>query len=165
MKNFEKYIDAISRRTCLKSILNFDDCCKECDFGDGNGTCDDAKVKQWLLEEYKEPIKLSHDEYVILKNLSSELKYITRDEDGELNVFKTKPSKNLIRKDEKGAWASFVRVEFEEFDKPCLKYVCYDLDLFSHLFQLIQWSDDEPYEIAKLIDDYEKEHEDETNNS
>ena len=142
MKNFEKYIDEGILYQCRVHTLRtrnedchcdeIDDCCKKC-----------ARLNmQWLLEEYKEPIQLTHDEYVILKNVDKKYKYITRDGNKYdlLGLHERKPSKSS------SIW-------FSSDDT--------SLDCYNHLFQFIKWEDEEPYEIAKLIEDYEKEHEDE----
>lgn len=127
MKNFEKYIDKI---TNIDKVA-----CKICQIRKFNcqslaKRCEEIKVenKKWLLEEYKEPIKLTHDEYVILKNIKSD-KYhlISRENDGLLYLYGEKHFRNI--------------------------------SFYSHLFQFIKWEDN-PYEIAKLIEDYEKENKD-----
>ena len=141
MKNFEKYIDKIFehqnyncgcvfKKVMTDSFYCEETGCKEC--------CE--KTKQWLLEEYVEPIRLSHDEYVILKNLDSEYKYIVRNERGDVESYEYKPTK------EPYMW--FASESFVG-----------ELYVFNHLFQFIKWEDEEPYEIAKLIADYEREHE------
>ena len=142
MKNFEKY------RTNFGVIIDYyiRDCkqdksfCGQCIFKE---PCHNSNVdvEEWLFSEYKEPIKLSHDEYVILKNIHEEYKYISRDKFGDLEVFTSIPAKQEL------SWYGVG------------KGGC--LFTFKHLFQFIQWSDEEPYEIAQLIGDYEKEHEDE----
>ena len=42
------------------------------------------KFLEWLNEEYKEPIKLTEAERVILKNMSEDFRYIARDKNGYL---------------------------------------------------------------------------------
>lgn len=142
MKNFEKYIDGIYKQVCLKNYSNSEVYgCEGCRFEDEYGHCDEEKKKQWLLEEYQEPIQLTHDEYVILKNLNGIYKFIARDKDTNLVcVYVRKPSKG-------------------EFDWWLTDNV-WD-ELCENLFQFIKWEDDEPYSIEKLIANYEKEHKDE----
>lgn len=135
MKNFEKYIDAIIwglDRVDCEDINVCDKCCMK-------NICDKTKkdMKQWLLQEYKEPIIVSHGEYVALKNLGSEFKFIARDkEENCLSAYTSKPYKgNVDWWLTGGVWC----------------------ELLEHLFPFIKWEDEEPYEIAKLIEDYEKE--------
>lgn len=131
MKNFEKHIDVINKQVCLKNYSNSEVYgCEGCRFEDEYGHCDEEKKKQWLLEEYQELCSLSHDEYVILKNVDNTYKFICRNA----------CSKNLLlaygKSEEDLRWC------FSEFN---------------HLFTFIKGN--EIYEIAKLIADYEKEHE------
>ena len=143
MKNFEKYFYEIASDICIVSELVH---CGE--FKHRTLLALDPTkhnihtVMKWLNEEYVEPIKLTHDEYVILKNLPSESKYIVRDGLGDLETWDFKPIRG------NGIWTT----DYESYFIP--------LTAFSHLFQFIKWEDEEPYEIAKLIEDYEKEHED-----
>lgn len=135
MKNFEKYIDMIAK------ALTTHDCegiqCDNCEICNLCDRQDEEYTKKWLNEEYKETCPLKHNEYVILKNLSSEWKFIARDRlYDELNIFDCKPRKNEDEWFPIDAYSSFTG--------------------FNHLFQFIKWKD-EPYEIAKLIEDYEKE--------
>lgn len=138
MKNFEKYLYEIAGTICKFSTIAY----KNPD--EANCTCltvDPTKhnihtVMKWLLAEYVEPIKLTHDEYVILKNLPKKYEWITRDYYDDLEIFDYKPYKKGTLWGEND-WCS--------------------LTLFNHLFQFVKWEDEEPYEIAKLIADYEKE--------
>lgn len=87
--------------------------------------------KDYLLNEYKKTIKLTHDEYIILKNIDEEYKWIARDISGNLYVYKNKPFKdgNVW-----GCVEGFVRIE-----------------LFEHLFKFIKFLDEEPYNIKELL--------------
>ena len=147
MKNFEKYINKII------SIMNNKGCngsgkkCGRCIFNDGEEFClifgtRRDELKRFLLEEYKEPIQLSHDEYVILKNVDSEYKWIARHKNKKLYLFTDKPRKNY----------SFSLWTNEKYDS----YFYH----FSHLFQFVKWEDEEPYNIQELVENYEKEHKD-----
>jgi hypothetical protein len=81
------------------------------------------------LDGWKEVVKVSDDEKVILRNLKG--KWIARDRDGELYCFHNKPIKN--------------RVTWDDND-------CYlILNAFDHLFQMVQWEDSEPTLIANLL--------------
>ena len=86
------------------------------------------------LNEFIEIIKLpkkkqfTDDELCILRNIDKEYKWIARDKDTRIFVFKEKPSKgNTI-------WKSF---GFRDFP-------------FNHLFNCIHWKNEEPV----FIDDY-----------
>ena len=91
--------------------------------------CEDCKL-DWLKAEYKEEIKLSDVERVILENTDKEYKWIARDDGGNMHVFKFKPTKL------KNYWHTSSS---------------YSLCAFNHLFQFIQWSDTEPYNIEELL--------------
>lgn len=128
MTNFEKvkeemkiedvgtdpFCDAIYR--IRKELSCHDRTCEEC--------------KQWLAEEYVEPIVLTEAERIILENLDKAFKYIARDKDGKLYVYQNIPTKS-------GSWWA--------------NCIFGDLSPFRHLFQFIKWEDDAPYEIAELL--------------
>lgn len=141
MKNFEKYIDVIIEDYNLGTSLL---CALAHIRGDKN-SCSGIRCREcvadsldWLKEEYKEPCLLSHAEYVILRNLPIEYKWIGRDSNTIICVYKEKPYKE---------WFGWTK-----------NYPVITIDVFNHLFQFIKWEDEEPYEITKLIEDYEKEH-------
>ena len=142
MKNFEKYIDKIVRTLYLYSEEHINIYAwklqeEHIEFDlDIHNT---ESIKQWLLEEYKEPIQLTHDEYVILKNLPSEYKFLWRDLNEELYISENEP---II--DENNNYLGL----------GCFADLPYNYDF------LFVNCEDEPYEIAKLIADYEKENED-----
>lgn len=121
---------------CSDCLFSFNSLCKE-------------EARKFLNSEYVEKPLLSDDEYVILKNLDSKWKYIARDNVENnifgLNVYTEKPPKK------ESYWSD-----------DCI-YV--NLGIFKHLFQFIKWEDEEPYNIKKLIEDYEtkKEVKDENN--
>lgn len=143
MKNFEKYKDELTKLILVHIPCSF----RRVHLHNINCTgveCGDChkKLNQWLLEEYKEPVKLSHDEYVILKNLPSEYKYISRDGNGWVETYEYEPTK------EKYVWSN---------DGEGLVG---DLFVFSNLFQFIKFEDEEPYNIQELVENYEKEHKD-----
>lgn len=75
--------------------------------------------------------EFTDDELCILRNVDKESKWIARDESNNLYVYKNKPIKFS------GYW------DTEYGDRQRLK-------MFSHLFQSIQWEDEEPV----CIDDY-----------
>lgn len=78
---------------------------------------------------WREAIKLLDDERAILRNIKG--KWLARDRDGMLYSFDAEPEKNTV------VWSSD--------DK---HWTC---GAFSHLFQMVQWSDDKPTLIADLL--------------
>lgn len=101
---------------------------KECDI---MKVYSDYTLKELLWERKK--IKLTEDEKVILRNIDKKYKYIARDESQKLYLYKTKPIKSET------IW----RVCDEDY---------YDFKLFEHLFQFINWEDEEPCLIKELLD-------------
>ena len=86
-----------------------------------------------LLWERKDP-KITEDEKVILRNLPKEYKWIARDLSGMVYIFIERPEKG------QAIW-----------------YGCgQPMIPFYHLFQFIQWEDDEPYLIEELLKGEEK---------
>ena len=88
-----------------------------------------------LLWERKEAPKLTEDEKVILRNLPKEYKWIARDECTYMYLYTNKPVKNACRGWNGAGFARFI---------------------FPHLFQFIQWEDEEPYLIEDLLKGEEK---------
>ena len=82
-----------------------------------------------LLWKRKEAPKLTEDEKAILRNLPKEYKWIARDLSGMVYIFIERPEKG------QAIW-----------------YGCgQPMIPFYHLFQFIQWEDEEPYSIEKLL--------------
>ena len=73
---------------------------------------------------------ISEDEKVILRNLPKEFLYIARDSDNSLSVYNDIPQKSSYE------WFSFPSTYFTAFN---------------HLFQCVQWLDEEPTLIADLL--------------
>lgn len=100
--------------------------------------------KQELIDYFSSDVEenlLSLDEYIILKNVSENFKWIARDESDFLYLYNTKPYKKECGWDWDNAYFS-------------------NFNIYKNLFQFIKWSDDEPYEIEKLLAAYEEnEHE------
>ena len=97
----------------------------------------DAPVIWERKEKEKAPI-LSEAEYHILNSLSKEWEWIARGEDGSLFLYDKKPYK------------------YGSFWKYTSAYI--ELDIYEHLFPCVQWEDDEPWKITKLLKRYEEEH-------
>lgn len=87
--------------------------------------------KSKCLWRRKEDHTLIEDEKVILRNIPKGFKYIARDEDNELYIYKTKPNKD------NGVWLNNKGV--------------YDFTTFNHIFQTIKCEDKEPYLISDLL--------------
>lgn len=94
-------------------------------------TFDDSNLTEiWRREE----IFITPDEKAILRNIKG-FNYIARTMDGNLYIYKIKPIK------EADAYCGGCWHEFK---------------MFNHLFQMVQWSDDEPWKIEDLLKLLEK---------
>lgn len=82
--------------------------------------------------------KINQEEYVLLKSLSDYWKWIARDKNGRLYKFQEKPKKVISFQwnDRQQTW----------------------LGMSGDRFQFIQWEDEEPHNIAELIEEYEKDY-------
>jgi len=96
----------------------------------------DYNVMQQPLWERKEPPHLTNDEIAILRNIDKEYKWIARDKDGGLYIYNSVPEKRGNYK-----WS---------LDTLHVK-ILRSFSLFSHMFNFIQWLDDEPYNIDDLL--------------
>lgn len=118
LANFESNID-YEESDCFKEIL-----CSEC-------------LRQSLLnllEEYKEPIKLTQFEYEYLKFAKeNEYNFIARDTNNHLYLYPNKPWKGEL------IWN------------------CIDgnTPVFSELFKFVKWEDEEPYNIDEILSNCE----------
>ena len=89
-----------------------------------------------LKEVWKrEELTITEDEKAILRNLPEKFKWIARDENGKLCIYRNKPGR-LQR-----VWSG------EEDGEDDFEY----LNLFNHLFQMISWEDDEPWNTEDLL--------------
>ena len=87
-------------------------------------------IELTIPKEYQ----FSEDEKTILKSIDKKWKWLARDKDGKLFLFTDKPKKD------NNSWQL---VNFKT------SYT--SLNIFEFLFQSVQWTDDEPVEIAKVI--------------
>lgn len=88
-----------------------------------------------LLEEYKEPVKLTRFEYEYLKVAKENgYNFITRDKDNRLFLYKNKPFKSLD--------------EWIVASKDCCR-------ILDSLFKFVKWEDEEPYNIDELLNNCE----------
>lgn len=78
-------------------------------------------------------IKLTEDEKVILRNIDKRYRWIARDGDGNLFIYREKPIKK------ESSWISETLFDW-----------C-GIWIFSHLFLSIKWGDEEPYLIEDLL--------------
>ena len=92
----------------------------------------DYTCKELIWERKEEP-KLTEDEKVILRNIDKEYKWIARDDDGLLCVYKEKPTKD----------------DYDGWNDSAFSFA--SLWAFDNLFQFIKWEDDEPYSIEELL--------------
>lgn len=145
MLNAEKYKDELKslndadKLWCSafdKHNMTFGSClnvkCENCAFNCGKG-CSKGRYN-WLLSDYIEYIEVSEFEYNILKYLADNTKYIyiARDKSGFLGVYTSKPDKL------NNSWGCYNRTG--------------NLNLFTELFQFVQWSDEKPYTIKDILD-------------
>ena len=86
-----------------------------------------CKELLWERKEKPQP-KLTEDEKAILRNVPQYYKWIARDGNGVVCLYPDKPHKS------KTIWDSYGT-----------------LFPFHHLFQFIQWEDEEPYSIEELL--------------
>lgn len=109
--------------------------CTDCLFGRGRCSVNSTK---WLLEEYKERIKLTKLEYDILKYLSDNTRhmYITRDGNGNIFLYDVEPEKS-----KSAPWWTG-------------RGMCH-MVMFNKLFQFVQWGDSEPTSINNVLNNCE----------
>ena len=88
-----------------------------------------------LLEEYKEPVKLSKFEYEYLKVAKRErFNFIARDGDGRSFLYKNKPLKSSD--------------EWIVASKDCCR-------ILDRLFKFVKWEDEDPYNINEILSNCE----------
>lgn len=118
LANFESNID-YEESDCFKEIL-----CSEC-------------LRQSLLnllEEYKEPVKLTKFEYEYLKVAKKEgFNFIARDKSNRLYGFEKQPTKG------NAMWGS--RGDY--------------VGMFKTIFSFAKWENEEPYNIDEILSKYE----------
>ena len=98
-----------------------------CNIFDAMKVYKDYTCKELLWERKEE--KLTEDEKVILRNVPKNYKWIARDSSGMVYIFIEKPEKR------QAIWYGF--------GQPMIP--------FYHLFQFIQWEDEELYSIEELL--------------
>ena len=109
--------------------------CDDCFFHEAGDHCLNIKVK-WLLSEYKEPVKLTRTEYLLLCHVYKlSYKYIARDKDGDISLYLDEPDKDIL-------------TEFWHGKE-------YEFTLFNNLFPFIKWEDSEPTSIEDVLNNCE----------
>jgi len=87
-----------------------------------------------LLEEHKEPVKLTKFEYEYLNFAKAvEYNFIARDEDGGLFLYSIEPWKGEI------TW----------------RYRDSGIRIFTKMFNFVRWQDEEPYNIDEILNNCE----------
>lgn len=130
IKNFDTNVNVDKVLSCWlhRITTNFNDNNNIC----GVVTCSECLrlSLMGLLEEYKEPVKLSKFEYEYLKVAKeNEYNFIARDEDGGLFLYSIEPWKGEI------AW----------------KYRDSGIRIFTKMFDFVRWQDEEPYSIDEIL--------------
>lgn len=112
--------------------------CADCMFSkeeNGKPRCTKNRIN-WLLSEYKEPVKLTKSEYSLLRHVYKlDYKYIARDENGDISLYLDEPDKDLLTE----IWHG------KE----------YEFTLFNNLFPFIKWEDKEPTLIKEVLNNCE----------
>lgn len=126
--NFNHENDALrcylARVTTKQS--NIDGCCRK------NLRCSECLKLSLvdLLEEYKEPVKLTRFEYEYLKVAKeNEYNFIARDNDGCVFLYRNRPWKDELSWDYSGKF----------------------MIVFEELFKFVKWADEEPWEIDEIL--------------
>lgn len=151
MKNKEKYTSEIIEIACKYGAVNertgeLKGCseitCEHCLFRErGISRCKE-KMKEWIESEYIEKPVISKRDRAFLEYLGTVINYITRDMDGGLFIYISKPHKLIDCWESSGC----------ETDK--------SLKSFKLDFPMIKWSDSEPWLIEDLkklevVEEYE----------
>lgn len=146
MLNAERFKEEINKYNNEFGLAdNIVDCgtlgCRNCRFSRLNNSdgviimCSTRKVK-WLLSEYEEHTKLTKLEFELLKFWHKQgHKYIARDRDKRLFLYKEKPSKKY------SCWGSM--------------YGHRMLNDFVTLFQFVKWEDKESTSIQDVLENCE----------
>lgn len=144
MKNKEKYAKEIVEIVCSEHSIAVnkitgkpEKClslsCTECLFSIDDGSCNSSKKRrEWAESECIEKPVISKRDRTFLEYISTRINYITRDMDGGLFIYISKPHKLI------DCWESSEC----ESDK--------SLKFFKLDFPMVKWSDFEPWLIEDL---------------
>lgn len=112
--------------------------CADCMFSkeeNGKPRCTKNRIN-WLLSEYKEPVKLTRSEYPLLHHVYKlYYKYIARDKNGDISLYLDEPDKDLLTETWHGKE--------------------YEFTLFNNLFPFIKRGDKEPTLIKEVLNNCE----------
>lgn len=136
IKNFDTVNSGEDLQCYLSRIAtnqNYDDTC----YRIGIDCSDCLKLSLMdLLEECKEPIKLTQFEYEYLKFAKeNEYNFIARDKNGTLVIY------NIALHKTDTLW--------------CTASAKWDKVKFNNLFKFVKWEDEEPYNIDEILRNYE----------
>ena len=147
MKNKEKYVKEIMEIACngsriavMKGSGRIVPCdsiiCNVCLFSDD---CR-KNIKEWAESDIDKPV-ISKKDRAFLEYIDTRISYITRDMDGSLFIYISKPHKKLI-----DCWK---------------RDWCKSLNFFKLDFPMVKWEDDKPWRIEDLkklevVEEYEK---------
>ena len=120
--------ELLERIEKLEEIVNKQNNCQK-----NQNNSQNCKISAKNEEIISKSQLLTEDERVILRNVVDDYRWISRDKDGGLHIFESKPDK------EHDHWSISYYYSFES------------LCLFRKLFQFIKWTDKEPYNIEELL--------------
>lgn len=155
MKNKEKYAKEIIEISCdscaiavNKSTGKPEKCafasCNKCLFSRDDSLCDsNKKRREWAESEYIEKPVISKKDRAFLEYLDNDWKYIARDNNASLYVYRGKPNKSDT------LWKTKLVLNYRRIDG------------FIVDFPMVKWSDEEPWLIEDLkklevVEEYEK---------
>jgi len=143
MKNREKFAKEILDVACKggtiavtkdNKVVDCDDItCEECLFNINYNECDcdNNAIERWAESEYVETITLK--EKMFLDLLSPDCKYIARNKDESLYVYKNEP----------------IRCErYWTLNNLC--FYCISKNVYGSMFDFIKWEDEKPWNIEDL---------------
>lgn len=143
MKNREKFAKEIIDVACKggtiavtkdNKVVDCDDItCEECLFNINYNECDcdNNAIERWAESEYVETITLK--EKMFLDLLSPDCKYIARNQDESLYVYKNEPIRCKI---------------YWTVNNFCSYYI--SRDMYGNMFDFIKWEDEKPWSIEDL---------------
>lgn len=140
MKNKEKYAEEIMEIACggnsiaiVRESGRIEPCCStfcvKCLFN--SAKCKE-RIREWAESEYIEKLVISKRDRAFLEYIRKEYKFIARDKDGELFIYRTQPRRN----DERCNWTS----------NGCISLsIRHNVD-----FPMVKWGDCQPWFIEDL---------------
>lgn len=143
MKNKEKYAKEILEIACSGDVLAIskvtgkpisckNTSCEDCECYNAFLVCEEEYLKDWAESEYIEKPVISKRDRAFLEYIGTGINYITRDMDGGLFIYISKPHKLIDCWESSGC----------ESDK--------SLKFFKLDFPMVKWEDSEPWLIEDL---------------